>query len=137
MEPGITKREKDGSVYITIAWSPLTRLTKDIINRRIPSVPGVFEILVDDGGRQLELIGRARAYYGGLRNTLRGMIDTISPYAIDGLLLDRSKPHYARYAMIETQEDMDDVLYFYGFKDGREDLDDSGRYEYIYLNEES
>ncbi len=136
MQPGIHSRVKEGSVYITIKWSPLTRLTKEIINRRIPSMPGVFEILVDDGGRQPELIGRARAYYGGLRNTLRGMIDTISPYAINGLLLDRTKPHYARYALIESQDDMDDVLYYYAAREGREDVDDSGRYEYIYLNEE-
>jgi hypothetical protein len=136
VEPGITKREKDGSVYITITWSPLTRLTKDIVNKRIPSVPGIFEILVDDGGRQPELVGRSRAWYGGLRNTLRGLIDTVSPYALNGRPLDQKKPHYVRYAMVDSSDDMDDVLYFYAAKAGLEDHDDSGRYEYIYLNEE-
>lgn len=136
MQPGITTLEKNGSVYITIKWSPITRLTKDIVNKRVPSLPGVYEIYRDDGGRQPELLGRSKAYYGGLRNTLRGLIDSISPYPLNGVPLDRKKPHYMRYAVVNSLDDMDDVLYFYAAKAGGEEPDDSGRYEFIYLNEE-
>ena len=133
---GITILEKKGSAYITIKRRPVSRRTKEAVKKRIPSLPGVFEIYRDDGGRQPELIGRSRAYYGGLRNTLRGLIDTISPYPLNGVPLDQTKPHYVRYAVINSSDDMDDVLFFYAAKAGVEEHDDSGRYEWIYLKEE-
>ena len=113
-------------------------LTKDIVNGRVPSLPGIYEIYRDNDPREPELVGRSRAYYGGLRNTLRGLIDTISPYPLNGELLDLRSAHFVRYAIIDSSDDMDDILFFYAARSGGEDeRDDSGRYEMIYLNEES
>ena len=113
-------------------------LTKDIVNGRVPSLPGIYEIYRDNDAREPELVGRSRAYYGGLRNTLRGLIDTISPYPLNGELLDLRAAHFVRYAIIDSSDDMDDILFFYAARSGGEDeRDDSGRYEMIYLNEES
>ncbi len=124
-------------MYFTVWWSPMLPLTKQVISGRIPSLPGVFEIYRNAGARTPELVGRSRAYYGGLRNTFRGMIDSISPYPLNGELLDLTMPHFARYAVTPSSDDMDDILFFFAARVGMEDeLDDSGRYEMIYLKEE-
>ena len=136
MEPHVEKLERDNTAYFTLFWSPLLPMEKRLIRGRVPSLPGVFEIYRDEGGRNPELLGRDRAYYGGLRNTFRGLIDSISPYPLNGTLLDQSKMHFVRYAIVENPDDMDDVLYFFAAQEGREDdRDDSGRYEMIYLKE--
>ncbi|MFP4378564.1 MAG: hypothetical protein ACLFP4_16090 [Spirochaetales bacterium] len=130
--------ERDANAYFTVWWSPLFRLVKDTIIRRIPSEAGIFEIYRDEGEREPTLIGRARAYYGGLRNTLRGMIDESMPYPLNGELLDLSRKHYVRYALLGSYDDMDDVLFFFanrGVIDN--EADDSGRYAMIYVKEGS
>lgn len=115
---------------------PLDRRT---VRGSIPSQAGVYEIYVDTGDRTPGLLGRAKAYYGGLRNTLRGLIDRDTPYPLNGVLLDLNRAHYARFALCESPEDMDDVLFFFAGRDEYQDrgADDSGRYEWIYLNEDS
>jgi hypothetical protein len=136
--PHVEKKEKDANAYFTVWWSPLFRLVKDTIIRRIPSEAGIFEIYRDDGDREPVLVGRARAYYGGLRNTLRGMIDESMPYPLNGRLLDLSRKHFVRYALLRSYDDMDDVLFFFanrGVIDN--EADDSGRYAMIYVKEGS
>lgn len=113
-------------------------MDKDVIIRRIPSQSGIFEVYRDEGGTQPELLGRSRAYYGGLRNTLRGLVDTISPYPLNGVPLELDRTHFVRYALLRSYDDMDDVLFFFANR-GVEDPDaeDSGRYEMIYVKEGS
>lgn len=113
-------------------------MEKDVIIRRIPSQSGIFEVYRDEGGRQPELLGRSRAYYGGLRNTLRGLVDTISPYPLNGIPLEQDKVHFVRYALLRSYDDMDDVLFFFANR-GVEDpeAEDSGRFEMIYVKEGS
>jgi hypothetical protein len=136
VEPHVDKLTKDESAYFTVWWSALVPLTKRAIAGRVPSLPGIFEVYSDQRGRRPELVGRNRAYYGGLRNTFRGLIDSISPYPLNGELLDPRARHYGRYAILQSPDDMDDVLYFYAARSGDEDkFDDSGRYDYIYVNE--
>ena len=138
MIPQVRRQSKDDSAYYTIWWSPLYRLTKDVVTKVIPSVSGIFEIYYDDGSRSLHLLGRSRAYYGGLRNTLRGLIDPDSPYPLNGELLNQDRPHFVRFALTRLTDDMDDVLYFFAIRGGNdEDADDSGRFAMIYVKEES
>ena len=138
MTPQVVRKTKNDTAYFTVWWSPLLRLTKDVVTRIIPSQAGIYEIHRDDGGRAPELFGRSRAYYGGLRNTLRGLIDTLSPYPLNGELLDLTRDHFVRYALTRSSEDMDDVLYFYAIRGGNdEEVDDSGRFSMIYVKEES
>ncbi len=137
MEPHVSKRTRDKSAYFTIWWSPLVPMTRRIISGRVPSLPGVFEIYCDDGGRTPQLVGQSRAYYGGLRNTFRGLIDPTHPYPLNGEPLDLTMPHYARYALTPSPEDMTDILFYFAARVGREDeFDDSGRYDSIYVREE-
>lgn len=140
MEPHVEKRTRDETAYFTIFWSPMLPMDKRVIRGRIPSLPGVFEIYRDEGGRTPELVGRDRAYYGGLRNTFRGLIDSISPYPLNGTLLDLTRQHFVRYAVTPDPDDMDDILFFFAAREEAEqadERDDSGRYELIYVKEES
>jgi hypothetical protein len=137
VEPGVAKSERGGSAYFTISWSPILQLDKRTVSNRIPSQAGIYEIYRDNGDRTPGLIGRSRAYYGGLRNTLRGLIDPDTPYAFNGELLDLKREHWVRFALLESSDDMDDLLFFFG---GRNvelgEQNHSGRYRYIYVNEE-
>jgi hypothetical protein len=136
--PHVEKRVRESTAYFTVWWSPLVRLEKDVIIRRIPSESGIFEIYRDDGGHQPELLGRSRAYYGGLRNTLRGLVDSISPYPLNGELLDLRRTHFVRYALLRSYDDMDDILFFFANRGAiDEDAEDSHRFEMIYLKEGS
>jgi hypothetical protein len=138
VEPHVDKRTREADAYFTVWWSPLLPLDKRVVRGQIPSLPGVFEIYRDEGKRAVQLVGRARAYYGGLRNTLRGLIDTISPYPLNGTILDLGMRHFVRYAVVESPDDMDDILYFFAARTGEEDdRDPSERYEMIYLKEQS
>lgn len=113
-------------------------LEKDVVVRKIPSEAGIYEVYRYDGGRTASMVGRSRAYYGGLRNTLRGLIDPISPYPLNGELLEEKVDHLVRYSLLESSRDMDDILYFFAGRDEYEDPDQehSGRYEFIYVKEE-
>jgi hypothetical protein len=137
VDTSIAKQTRGDSVYFTIRWSALTLLDKHIVTQRIPSQAGIYELYRDTGGRTPELIGRSRAYYGGLRNTLRGLIDPDTPYAFNGELLDQSRTHWTRYAMTESSDDMDDLLFFFADKEvPQPEQHHSGRYRYVYVKEE-
>lgn len=136
-EPSVSKRIRSGSAYFAIYWSRLVPLEKDTVIRKIPSAAGIFEIYRYEGGSTAEIIGRSRAYYGGLRNTLRGLIDPVSPYPLNGSPLPRDEQHLLRYALIESSDDMTDILYFFAGRDGFQgnDQEHSGRYRYVYVKE--
>lgn len=66
------------------------------------------------------------------------MIDETSPYPLNGELLDQEKKHFVRYALLQSYDDMDDVLFFFANRGVIDDsADDSGRYEMIYVKEGS
>ena len=137
MEPVVEKLERNDSAYFAIHWSRLFPMDKHTVRGKIPSEPGIFEVYHYRGGPTADLVGRSRAYYGGLRNTLRGLIDPISPYPLNGELLPPGEQHLARYAILESSDDMDDILFFFAGRDEMEDPDQehSGRYEFIYVKE--
>jgi hypothetical protein len=112
-------------------------LEKDIVIKKIPSTAGIYEVYRYDGGRTAQIVGRARAYYGGLRNTMRGLIDPTSPYPLNGELLPQNQKHLVRFALMDSPDDMDDILYFFAGRDEYEDPDQehSGRYQFVYVKE--
>ena len=137
MEPEVTKLTRNDSAYFEIRWSRLVGLDKHTVIRKVPSTAGIFEIYRYNGGRTAQLSGRSRAYYGGLRNTLRGLIDPISPYPLNGELLPPDETHLVRYSLIESSDDMDDIMFFFAGRDDFEarDQDHSGRYQFVYVKE--
>jgi hypothetical protein len=136
-DPLVEKLTRRDSAYFAIYWSRLVALDKDTVRRRVPSEPGIYEVYEYRGGPTAELVGRSRAYYGGLRNTLRGLIDPVSPYPLNGELLPEGRTFLARYAITGSSDDMDDILYFFAGRDEMEDPEQehSGRYEFIYVKE--
>lgn len=112
-------------------------LEKETVIKKIPSTAGIYEVYRYGGGPTAEIIGRSRAYYGGLRNTMRGLIDPISPYPLNGKLLPENAKHLVRYALMDSPDDMNDILFFFAGRDEYEDPDQehSGRYEFVYVKE--
>lgn len=131
VEPEVEKQTNRESVYFTVRWSPLLRLEKRTVINKIPSRAGIFEVYKDTGAHSPEIIGRSYAFYGGLRNTLRAMIDVDSPTPLGGDVLDMRARHFVRYCMTDSSEDMDDIMFFFG----EEEHEHSGRYRFVYVKE--
>jgi len=151
MEPIITKSVAKGNAYYTVQWSSLRRADKFEILNVVPSVSGIFELYYVDRARTLNYIDVYRAWYGGLRNSLRELTDPIIT-RIPGLRdLAKRRLLVYRYSQSNSNADMADVLYF--FRESKhpspgspaaqapgvssERIDPSGRYRYVYVNESS
>jgi len=65
-------------IFFTLRWSPWGSMDRWVINRIIPSEAGLFQLWTMEG-RGLVLAATEQTYYGGLRNTLREVIDEMAP----------------------------------------------------------
>ena len=72
----VNKRKE--TAEFTLRWSPWGSMDKWVINRIVPSEAGLFQLWVSEG-RGLALLTTQSAFYGGLRNTLREIIDELAP----------------------------------------------------------
>ena len=75
------KTQKDirgDQVMYVIDWSPWGTMDRWIINRRVPSEAGLFQLWVKEG-KNFALLVTEPTYYGGLRNSLREIIDEMAP----------------------------------------------------------
>ncbi len=151
-DPVISKSVAKGNAYYTVRWSVLRQADKFDILNSVPSVSGIFELYFVDRNRTLNYIDVYRAWYGGLRNTLRELTDPLIT-KIPGLRdLAKRKLLVYRYSLSNSNADMADIIYF--FRDSRrgtatgethpelagmksEPMDPSGRYRYVYVNETS
>lgn len=113
METSILKKIKEDKVYYTINWSKLEKTVKYQIITTVPSVPGIFELYYMDEHKHLNLFYFCKAWYGGLRNTIRKMTDP-------ELEKDKKRKHvldtyscYYRYAASNSFDDMTDILFFF------------------------
>ena len=80
----------------------------------------------------------ARSYYGGLHATLRAATDpeTEKDERRRAVLVDHEGEIYYRYALVESQDDMSDVMFFFmSTYAPKIRFDHSGRYERIFLTE--
>lgn len=139
-EPTILKRIRNQSAYFTVRWSRLWPAEKHLINDSVPSVGGIYELYLKDKNNTLNLLGRGRAYYAGLRNTLRDFTDPLFPRSLGGKPVPQDKDLVFRYSCTTSHEDMSDVLFFFAARtaeSSREEAEPSGRYEMIYVNEVS
>lgn len=139
MEAIIEKKTRKKNVYFTISWSEFLPMEKHLINNKVPSIAGIFELYYLDANKTLQFIGRDRAYYGGLRNTLRQISDPALSSVVAMEAVPSDKALYFRYSHVESQDDMDDLLFFLEqTRFSEQDVfDHSGRYTNIYVNEHS
>lgn len=137
LESVITKRVRDDAAYFTIRWSRLKKADKYDIVRSVPSVGGIYELYYMDHKKKLNLAFFAHAWYGGLRSTIRKLID--AELAVDPKLRELLESHdiYYRYSCTDSNQDMVDVIFFFNsiHFPGSRRQEDSGRYSVIYVDE--
>lgn len=139
MECNITKRIRGGDAYYTINWSPLEEINKYRIMSSVPSMSGIFELYYLDESKTLNIFCLSRAWYGGIRNTVREMCDPISLRYPEYRSFFSEHPVILRYALSDSFQDMADILYFF-FSSGvlqTRESEASGRYGDIYVKEQS
>ncbi len=135
----IRKSAKDGDAFYTVHWSPITKADKYTINGAVPAMGGLAELYWMDERGKLNLYLLARSYYGGLRATLRTATDPEEEKdeRRRAVLLDHEDRIYYRYTLVESQDDMSDVMCFFLSRHapGTTNQPHSGRYEMIYVKE--
>lgn len=107
----ITLKKVKKDLRYTVRWSPYYRMEKYIIRNHIPAEGGVFQVYRKEG-HGLSLLITDFAFYGGLRGTLRELIDPLCPrkYPMrDTMMKDEC---YVRYAITSLQRDMEYVKAF-------------------------
>ncbi len=133
----IVRQVRDNEAYYTVYWSRLAKADKYDIVRSVPSVGGVYELYYLDDRKKLNLMFFAHAWYGGLRSSIRKLVDAelSRDPAITEILENRDV--YYRYSCTDSNQDMLDVVFFFDsihFPHGKR-REDSGRYDAIYVNE--
>jgi len=74
----IRREVRSAEIHYTVAWSPWGDMDRWVINRLVPSEAGLFQLWVSEG-RGMVLLETEPTYYGGLRNSLREIIDELAP----------------------------------------------------------
>jgi len=135
----IRKSVKDGDAFYTVRWSPIAKADKYAINGSVPAMGGIAELYYRDAGGKLNLYMLARSYYGGLRATLRVATDpeTELDERRRAVLLANEDEIYYRWSLVESQDDMSDVMFFFmsTYSPAVWNHPHSGRYGKIFLKE--
>lgn len=138
-EPGIKKRTKDGDGYFTISWSAFRKADRWDINKSVPAMGGVAELYWMDDHGKLNIFCVTRSWYGGLRSNLRELTDPeIERDPVRrAIVLEHQDALYYRYALTESLDDMNDVVFFLSeiHAPGAHQVKPSGRYQRIFVNE--
>ncbi|HAE22285.1 MAG TPA: hypothetical protein DCG47_08190 [Spirochaetaceae bacterium] len=115
MQYEIRKSVDKNNAYYLVRWSPIVKADKYVINGSVPAMGGIAELYFKDAHGKLNLYMLARSYYGGLRATLRVATDPIEEKdeRRRAVLLAHEDQIYYRYALVESQDDMSDVMYFF------------------------
>ena len=124
----ILSRENNGIACFTVHWSPYILMDRFMIHGIVPSDGGIFQVFKKED-RKLEMIMVERAFYGGLRNRIRELIDPLymgyNPFRKE----IQEGECYVRYSLVNLQDDMDDLMHYFTGKPS------TGRYTDILVNE--
>lgn len=137
METVIEKKVQHNSAYYTIQWSRLQELEKYRVISSVPSVAGIFELYYRDFRKKLNLFFVSKAWFGGLRQSLRRYVEPeLEPNRQRKVILE-SYPCYFRYSQIESAQDMADIFFFFSktYLPHKRPPEPSGRYEDIFVEE--
>lgn len=136
----IAKSLKNEDAYYTLNWTPLIKADKYKISTAVPAVSGIYELYKLDDNKQLHLLKLAIAWYGGIRSNLREAIDPEATVDPERRKILEDATLYYRYSCCPHYRDLEDVLWFMHetyFGESEDNPENSGRYETIYLNENS
>ena len=133
----IEKSVRKNNGYFTVNWSPLLKTDKYLINSKVPSMSGIYELYYLDEYKKLNIIDVDIAWYGGLRSKLRRITDPeLEDENLEYKHLIEKKKLYFRFTLSKSYKDLVDVLYFFVTeKFPGDEVDDSGRYDNIFVNE--
>lgn len=103
-----TKQFRDLTRYI-LPWSPYYKMDRFVINNHIPAEGGIYQVFYKHLNHLEELV-TAQAYYGGLRGTLREMMDPLSPRTFPHKDRIIEGPCFCRFVISPSKEIQDRVL---------------------------
>jgi len=107
-------------VNFTISWSPWGSMDRWVINRIVPSEAGLFQLWAMEG-RGLVLIATEQTYYGGLRNTLREIIDEMAPSGKRFRSLINERECWFRFSISPVREHLQNLKKWFEEGDGATD----------------
>jgi hypothetical protein len=122
----ITRSTEFESLDYTVRWSPWGSMDRWVINRLVPSEAGMFQLWVREG-RGLVLLVTEPTYYGGLRNTLREVIDEMAPSGGRLRNLVDGRECWFRFSVCPYMEYLRDLKRWYGGGGEKEAFGDEGR----------
>lgn len=138
-EPYTTKQRKDDDAYYTIRWSPLAKVDKFEIIKKVPSVAGIYQLYFLDDHKSLTLFFMVRVWYGGLRVSLREHTDPLLVEDPKRRKILETRTCYYRYTILSSVKDMEDIFHILSLDrlPPSRVPEPSGRYREIYVQEKS
>lgn len=131
------KKVKDDVAVYSVNWSPFSKVHKYNITGSVPARPGLFELYYKTGEHDYKLFYMERVWYGGLRSEIRRASDPqeVTDKARRKVLIENKC--YYRYTIIESKQDMKDLLFRYSqiLLPERIPPAHSGRYEKIFIDD--
>jgi hypothetical protein len=137
IEYTITKQEDLDTGFFTVRWSNLRKADRYEIAKAVPSMSGIFELYYMDEKKKLCLFYFAKAYYGGLRNSIRKCTDEEQEIDEGRKKIISTYDIYYRYALTDSYKDMCDVFYFFArtIHPDFAETEASGRFKNIFVKE--
>lgn len=99
-------------VRYTVNWSPYIRMDRFVVRSMIPSEGGVYQVYYRKN-RLLNLITTNMAYFGGLRNSIRELIDPLSPVILPYKDFIAENQCYCRFSESPSLNDLQNVLHYF------------------------
>jgi len=137
MDCGITAKTKGDSVYYSIQWSPLSLAERWVINAKVPSIAGVYEIYWMDDHNHLRMLAVGDTHYGGLRTEIRRLTDPELTHDAKVKDILENKEVWFRYAPSNSSNVMSDVVWFFRktYFPENPGVDHSGQFKKIFMKE--
>ena len=120
----IRKKESSEGLKYTVSWSPWGAMDRWVVNRMVPSEAGIFQLWVHRKRELVPLITEMN-YYGGLRNTLREVLDDMAPAG--GRLREKigGRECWFRYSTCPILDDLQNLQNWYTAAHGCTDSDEN------------
>ena len=118
---------RGNEINFTIYWSPWGSMDRWVINRLVPSEAGLFQLWVKEG-RGLVLALTEQTYYGGLRNTLREVIDEMAPAGKRFRDIIDGRECWFRFSTLSVKEQLQSLKKWFDESEvNKECFDEEGR----------
>lgn len=138
-ESTILKRESGKDGYFSVYWSQFRKADRHDIARSVPARSGIVELYYMDEYKKLNEFFVGKSWYGGLRSTIRILTDPELDKDERRLVILNAHEDaiYYRYAMSDSNADLDDVHFFLieTLSPGCGAVEPSGRFDRIFVNE--